>query len=132
MSRKLIVEIIGDSSSLQRSFARASRSSRTFDRDLSRTVRGTIAGSGAFRGLGRSLAFASGGFLTAAGLASGLKGAIKAASDLNEEINKSGVVFRGSEKQVLSWSKTINPAFGLTRTEALKTAATFGNMLVPM
>jgi hypothetical protein len=82
--------------------------------------------------MGRSLAFASAGFLSFAAAAQGIRGAISAASDLTEEINKSSVVFRGNVRQVMAWSKSLIPAFGLTRAEALKTLSTFGNMLVPM
>lgn len=45
---------------------RFSSSSRTAERDLGKATRGALAGSGVFSGLGRSLAFASGGFLAIA------------------------------------------------------------------
>jgi hypothetical protein len=44
-----------------------SRSIHQSERELGRLTRGALAGTGALRGLGRSLAFGSGGFLTAAG-----------------------------------------------------------------
>ena len=40
-SRKLIVEVVGDASSLERSLKRASRSANTFGRDITRTGRAT-------------------------------------------------------------------------------------------
>jgi hypothetical protein len=63
MARKLIVEIVGDASSLQKSYATATRSTKAFEREISHATRGALAGSGAFRTFGRSIAFASGGFL---------------------------------------------------------------------
>lgn len=64
--RDLVVRIIGDNKSILRAFASTSRSAKTFDRDMGRVTRGAIAGSGALGGLGKSLAFASGGFISAA------------------------------------------------------------------
>jgi hypothetical protein len=46
--------------------------------------RGILAGSGAFRGLGRSVAYASGAFLAAAGLVGSIKGAV----DESEKLEK--------------------------------------------
>lgn len=62
----------------------------------------------------------------------GIKKAIDAASDLGEQVNKTKVVFRGSEQQVLSWSKGTATGIGLSQRAALEAAGTFGNMLVPM
>jgi hypothetical protein len=132
VGRTIKVEIVGDADKLDRAFKNATRSTQRFGRSMGQAQRGALAGSGAFRSMGRSLAFASAGFLSFAAAAQGIRSSIQAASDLTEEINKTKVVFHGSEKAVLSWSRALLPAFGLTRAEALKTAATFGNMLVPM
>jgi hypothetical protein len=56
------------------------RALTTSERSLGRLGRGAIAGSGAFRGLGRSLAFASSSFLGGAGLAFALRSTISAAA----------------------------------------------------
>src|SRR5258708_40072992 len=48
---------------------------RTMEGDLGRVERGALAGSGAFRGLGRSIAFASAGFLGGFGLLALLRSA---------------------------------------------------------
>lgn len=79
-----------------------------------------------------SLATSAGAALGILGFAGGAKFAIKAASDLSEEINKTKVVFRGSEAGVLAWSKTASNSFGQSRQQALEAAGVFGNMLVPM
>jgi len=49
---------------------------RGMERDLGRVERGAFAGSGAFRGMGRSIAFASGAFLGAAGFVAVIKSSI--------------------------------------------------------
>jgi hypothetical protein len=66
------------------------------------------------------------------GFAVGATKAIDAASDLNEEINKSSVVFGKSSASVLDWSKKSATAFGVSRRAALQYAGVFGNMLRPM
>jgi hypothetical protein len=58
-----------------------STSSVRFDKDLSRATRGALAGSGIFSKFGRSLAFASGGFLAFSGVSSFLRSSIDAAKE---------------------------------------------------
>jgi hypothetical protein len=50
---------------------------------------------------------------------------VKAASDLNEEINKTEVVFGETAKEIKEFAKTADRALGLTNKEALKAASTF-------
>jgi hypothetical protein len=66
------------------------------------------------------------------GIGAAMKNTVDAASDLSEQINKTKVVFRGSEKGVLDWSKTTGRAIGISQRAALEATGTFGNMLVPM
>jgi hypothetical protein len=79
VARKLVVEIIGDSKSLERSFARSSHASKTFERNIGRTARGALVGTGALTGLGRAASFASGAFIGGAGLTFALTSTVKAA-----------------------------------------------------
>jgi hypothetical protein len=65
-------------------------------------------------------------------IAVGAKKAIAAASDLNEQTNKTMVVFGKSGSAVVAWSKTLASSFGLSQRAALEAAGVFGNMLVPM
>jgi hypothetical protein len=60
------------------------------------------------------------------------KKAIDNASNLNEQVNKSGEVFGASAKDVVAWSSGLTKSFGLSQRAALEAAGTFGNMLVPM
>jgi hypothetical protein len=54
----------------------------------------------------------------------GIEG-VKAASDLNEEISKSEVIFGDVSDEIRSFSKTADRALGLTQKEALQAASTF-------
>jgi hypothetical protein len=62
----------------------------------------------------------------------GAKRSIDAAKDLNEEVNKSSVVFGKASADVLAWSTKSANAFGSSRRAALQYAGVFGNMLRPM
>src|SRR5262245_11681386 len=57
-----------------------------------------------------------------------LQSAIKGASDLNETLNKSTVVFGRQAASVEEWSKTASTSFGLSQRAALDAASTFGDM----
>jgi len=94
-----------------------------------RMGRGMLAGSGALRGLGRNLAFASAGFLGGAGLVYGIKTAIGAASNLEEQTNKVGVTFGAAGQQVVAWSKTTATGLGIASDQALQYAGTLGGIL---
>lgn len=107
------VDHVGDAADeTGRSSARAERSTSRFRSGL--LLLGTAAG--------------------AAGTAMllGTKQSIDAAVNLGEQINKTKVVFRGSEQGILRWSKTTASGLGISRREALEAAGVFGNMLVPM
>lgn len=54
------------------------------------------------------------------------------ASDLNETISKTKVVFGENSKAVLAWGKDAATSLGLSRNEALGARATLGNLFVSM
>jgi uncharacterized membrane protein required for colicin V production len=58
--------------------------------------------------------------------------AIKAASDLGEQVNKNNVVFGKNAKEVDAWAGTLTDKFGLSKRAALEASGTYGNMLKPM
>jgi hypothetical protein len=72
------------------------------------------------------------GVLGGAAIIGGIRKTITAASDLNEEIDKTKVVFGQSSGAVLSWSKTTATAMGLSQRAALGAAGAFGNMFRAM
>src|SRR5207248_1274820 len=57
-----------------------------------------------------------------------VKSAIGAASDLNETINKSEVVFGPAAEEVRKFGSTAATAMGLSQQAAIEFAASFGNL----
>ncbi len=110
MARKLIVEIIGDASSLERSFSKARRSTNQFERDSNKAFRGVIAGSGAFRGLGRSIAFASGSFLGFASVTAVLKETIDQATQAAATQRQLAATFKATGTPLADYQARIDAA----------------------
>ncbi len=114
--------------SLQTQADRTEREVSQTSRSLERASRGALAGSGAFRSLRGSIAFASASFLGGAGLIYGIRQAISAASNLEEQQNATRVVFRASARDVLDWSKTTAGAMGIASDRALEYAGSIGGI----
>lgn len=112
---------------LARSTAVSARESRQLaaaaartERGFSRVGRGAIAGSGALRSFGRSIAFASGAYLGSAGLVFGIKSAIQASSEFDNTLQKIIGLAGGSEKQVKAFRQQLiglGPAVGKSPQE---------------
>ena len=66
---------VGAAKETAASIAQVRREATAAEHDLGRLSRGALAGSGVFRGLGRSVAFASAGFLGGYGLTAAISGA---------------------------------------------------------
>jgi hypothetical protein len=81
MARDLYVRVIGDSRQYERTLQRSAAKTHNFNRELSRMGRGALSGSGAFKNLGRSLAFASGGFVAFESIGTFIRDSIDAARD---------------------------------------------------
>jgi len=75
MARRVVVELIGDSSKLERAFARSERSAKNFGRNVERAGRGATIATVGFHGLGRAVASTSAAFLGGYGLAAAAKAA---------------------------------------------------------
>lgn len=67
-----------------------------------------------------------------AGLGVLAKGAVDAASDLNESMSKVSVVFGESANQITDWSKNAATSLGISQQQALEAAGTFGNLFSAM
>ena len=65
-------------------------------------------------------------------IVAGFSVAVWAASDLNETMNKTNVVFGEAADSVVAWSQDSATAFGLSQNEALGMASTFGNIFTGM
>ena len=79
MPPKLVIEVVGDTAGLERSFRRATKETQQFGKSITNAGKGAIAASLSFRGLGRSIGLVSAGFLGGAGVVAALKSTIGAA-----------------------------------------------------
>lgn len=108
---------------------RLGRELRENERHMGRLTRGALAGSGAFRGLGRSLAFASGSFLSGAGFVYAARSALKASSNLAEQMDFAKRTFEDAFPVVENFA---NNALGLARDQAYDATAGIGSLLKPL
>lgn len=123
--RRLEVEIVGDSKNLERTLGRTETRLSRFDRKVS-----AIGGA---RGLGGLVGV--GGFAGAIGggiAISQLSKMVGVASNLNEQIAKTGQVFGKSAGDVREWSEGTARSLGIAQDKALEAAGTFGNLLRTM
>lgn len=75
-------------------------------------------------GLGKIAGLAGGAF-AALGAASFAKDAIGAASDLNESVSKTGVIFGDTAAEIERWAGTAAKSIGQSKVQALDAASTF-------
>src|SRR4051812_26069940 len=148
MARKLIVEVVLDAAAYSRQMKKAQAETTRFGASLERTGRKTKEfqkglGGGLLRGVARGAGggvglpiFGGGpavaGAVAAGAVVAGLKKSVSAASDLNEQIGKTEVVFGKSGKAVEDWSKTLSSSFALSERQALATASSFGALFRPL
>jgi hypothetical protein len=114
----------------RRAQAEVNRGAKAIDKDLrdvdSRWERVGKSAGLTGKAIGAGLAVA--GPLAAAGLYK----AVQAASDLDEQLNKTRVVFGAASQEVISFSETTAESLGISQRATLEATGTFGNMLVPM
>jgi len=109
-------KVSGPLSQIQRKFEGLGKSlggSSAFGKGL-----GLAAGVTAFNALGQAASSAT----------DFIKGSIAQASDLNESLTKSQVVFGDSAKEIEDWAETASDAFGQSKQQALEAAGTYGNL----
>ena len=119
------VNIVGDASVLERELKKADRATKRFQGSVEKTSRKT---SRSFGGMGRGLV----GLGAGVGISAVIKDSVLAASDLEQQIGKTSVVFGDSAKEIEAWSKTTADAFGLSQREALTTASSLGALFAPI
>lgn len=116
-TRDLLVRILGDDRSLQAAFTRTERRTKQFETRTSRL------------GAGLTRAFAAAGVTLGASFAiANARKLADSASDLNEEISKSRVIFGEASAEIEEWSKTTASSIGVARVEALQATGQFGNL----
>jgi hypothetical protein len=109
-SRKLIVEIVGDSRSLDRAFKKSNAAASGFGSKMKHI--GALAAAGIAVGVGAAIAF-------------GVK-AVKAANSLQESMFRVNRVFGKSAGMIRTWSMTTANALGINRDQALEFAGNLG------
>lgn len=107
MARKIEVEILGNDRSLTNAFRRSSREARTWNNSVTRAGRGALVATVGFRGLGRSIAFASGAFVGGAGLVAGLKASIQGFSSFQEEMQRATGLGDVAQKSIAKFSRQV-------------------------
>jgi hypothetical protein len=94
---------------------------------------GKIEGSGdKLKSWAKGTATAIAGAFAATAVIGFAKDAVGAASDLNESMSKTGVVFGTSATQIEAWAKNSAESMGLSKQAALEAAATYGNLAVSL
>lgn len=66
------------------------------------------------------------------GLTEFIGGSISAASDLNETLNKSSVIFGNNARDIEAWGSTAAENLGLSKEQAIGAAASFGDMFTQL
>lgn len=102
------------------------RNVKTAGDDASKTLKSSFADAA------KGAAAAFGAAFAAVRITDFLGSSIQAASDLQESLSKSGVVFGEFADDVDNWARGTAEAFGISRQEATEAAATFGNMFDAM
>jgi hypothetical protein len=122
-NRTVSVKLIADVASYQSSMQKAA----AVTKDVG--DKAEDSGSRIGRGFDRAKAGAVllGGVLVG-GVALGLKSVVGSASDLNETLNKSNVIFGDQAGRISQWANGAAKSFGLSKQAALEAAASFGNM----
>ena len=105
---------------VRRSVLRQQEQINKLQAQSSKGVVGAITG----RGIGGGLAALGGGLA----IGSWLKGGYQEAVNLNEQLNKTNIVFGESAASVVDFASNAVNAFGATKAEALTAAGTFGNL----
>jgi hypothetical protein len=116
-------------------------SARGWERDVGRQIDGgtTKAGKsagaragkvfgGSFSGAVKGVFAAAGGLAVGSAAVGFLKDSISEASDLNETVSKSNVIFGKNAKVIDKWAKGAATSIGLSHQAALESAASFGDM----
>jgi murein DD-endopeptidase MepM/ murein hydrolase activator NlpD len=133
LARKLIVELIADPRGYTKGLQTAATQTKVFGaevdkatRGLGHATRGLVSGSGALHGFGRSLAFASGGFLAFEGVSKFLEDSVSSARDagvaqrsLAAQMKASGESFTASRDAIEKASLSVEK-FGFTSEDSEK------------
>lgn len=127
--RKLIVEVLGDTKSLDRALGKSSKSIAMFGKQVDVSSGKLDKTIGRFKGVGVAggVAALAGGAAAAAAL-NQMNEAINVASNLNEQIGKSRIVFGDASADIEAFGRTAAKSIGIANDQAVAAAATFGSL----
>jgi hypothetical protein len=128
MANDLLVRILGDTKGLERSFAQANRATGQFGRDVQTVGTKADKATRSLKGFATGAAAGFGGAVITSEVLGQMRAAIDVASNLQEQMSKTAVVFGDSADAIEDWSKTTASSIGIARDEALAAASTFGAM----
>lgn len=111
--RSFEVKFTGNTKGLTNSFKQAQKEAGALSK--------SVAGAGTLV----KTAFAG---IATAGIASGFKNTILAASNLQESLSKTTAVFGANASEIQKWAKTTSTSFGVSQQAALEAAGTYGNL----
>jgi len=100
--------------------------------EMGKFSRGALAGSGAMRGFGRNIAFASMAFIGSAGLIAMLRSSVGEGAKLETQTIRTTKVFGAQAAGVKRWSENSATALRVTRAAALDTVSAFGQLFAGM
>lgn len=96
MPPRLIVEVVGDTSQLERSYKRASKATDVFGRSVRNTSRGVVSATASFTGLRRAMLSTSAAFIGGAGIVAAFTSTIKAAEESQRVLAQTRVAVKNS------------------------------------
>jgi hypothetical protein len=122
----MYIKIVGDASSYERALKTAARDTKKFNSEVGKATRGAAAGSGLFRSMGRSIAFASGGFVAFASVSHFLRESVDAAREaavaqrsLAAQMKASGESFSANRQRIEEVAKSY-ARFGFQNDEVIQ------------
>src|SRR6185436_12975969 len=121
MAKSVNVQVVADVTQYERALRRAAQDTRKFDRAVSRTTSDARGGSQVFRSLGRSIAFASGGYLAFGGATDLLRSTLDAAGaaetaqkQLAAQLAAVGIQFETVQGQIDRTTTSLSHLAGFT------------------
>lgn len=104
------------------------------DRTASKAIKGVAdtADDSSKRFAGASRAWQAGAALAGAAVVKFGYDTIQSASDQNEVVSKSGVIFGDNANKILAWASTADKSMGMSKTQALEAASGFGDMFLQL
>lgn len=100
-----------------------------FGKDIDRRTSGAM---GSLRSFAKNAAAVLGGAFAITKGVDFLKGAVGAASDLNETVSKARTIFGPAAADLEKWASNAATAFGQSKQQALDAAGSFGNLFVQL